>query len=342
MKHNQEEHPWLHDEEPLYHENELLNNYTTHDINPLFDSPLRESPFRDSPFRESPLRESPLRESSFRHSPFRESPFRESPLRESPLRESPLKKPVSSSRRIQLREGETLHEYKTRRHRERRHARILKMTPEERSAFLKKESDRKKFKRKSLKQGQPINLPVKKTPKKHLMTPEEQKNQHIAGRIRYLKKQNRLNELNDEEREFYERMQERIQSRRILPSRGGKRHTIKIIKQFTTASDKKHGLMFVKKPLLENEGALFVYHNEPEPKEDKKINKRSFWMKNTFIPLDVIALNKNKKVIGLIHHMKPHSLKRHCVPNETKYGIEINAGHNKRNKIKIGDEIAFD
>jgi uncharacterized membrane protein (UPF0127 family) len=320
MKHNQEEHPWLYDEEPLYHENELLNNYTTHDINPLFDSPLRESPFR-------------------------ESPLRESPLRESPLRESPLKKSATSSRRIQLKEGETLHEYKTRRNRERRRARILKMTPEERSAFSKKESDRKKFKRESLKQGQPIKLPVKKTPKKHLMTPEEQKNQYIAGRIRYLKKQNRLNELNDEEKEFYERMQERIQSRRILPSRGGKRHTIKIIKRFTTTSDKKHGLMFVKKPLLENEGALFVYHNDhnqPEPEEDKKINKRGFWMKNTFIPLDVIALNKNKKVIGLIHHMKPHSLKRHCVPNETEYGIEINAGHNKRNKIKIGDEITFD
>ena len=60
-----------------------------------------------------------------------------------------------------------------------------------------------------------------------------------------------------------------------------------------TLSEKKRGLMFVKK-LPKNAGMLFVFHKEVD---------YPFWMKNTLIPLTVLFINKGR-VINQIN-MKP-------------------------------------
>jgi len=108
---------------------------------------------------------------------------------------------------------------------------------------------------------------------------------------------------------------------------------IKIIKHFKTPKDREKGLMFVKKKLPKNSGALFDYSKNP--------HKLSFWMKNTFIPLDILFLDKNKKVIGLLENMIPHSLKSKSINKIASYAIETNAGTIKNNKIKIKDIIEF-
>ena len=51
-----------------------------------------------------------------------------------------------------------------------------------------------------------------------------------------------------------------------------------------TERETELGLMY-RKSMNENEGMLFVFHDE---------KPRSFWMKNTYIPLDIIYLNKDK------------------------------------------------
>ena len=120
-------------------------------------------------------------------------------------------------------------------------------------------------------------------------------------------------------------------------------HTIKIKKRFTTLKANRRGLMFVKNPLPQNTGALFIY-----PKKcilhcasQKKSKCNGYWMKNTYIPLDVIALNDKRRVIGIVHNMRPHSLKLHTVPNNTTFAIEINAGYIKRKNIELGDRVMF-
>lgn len=55
------------------------------------------------------------------------------------------------------------------------------------------------------------------------------------------------------------------------------------------------GFMNVTK-IPENEGMLFVYES-PAP--------RSFWMKNTLLPLDIIFLNQNKEIINIHHNTPP-------------------------------------
>ena len=57
--------------------------------------------------------------------------------------------------------------------------------------------------------------------------------------------------------------------------------------------------MFRKHPLQMNEGMLF----------DMGYKINSLWMKNTYIPLDILFLSKDMKVIGYIEDTEPLSLK---------------------------------
>jgi len=91
------------------------------------------------------------------------------------------------------------------------------------------------------------------------------------------------------------------------------------------------GLMY-RKDLPKNQGMLFIF-----PKEDIY----SFWMKNTLIPLDIIWINQNKKVVFI---SKNNQLcENNSCPSinpgvEAKYVLEINAGLSEELGIKISDK----
>ena len=55
-----------------------------------------------------------------------------------------------------------------------------------------------------------------------------------------------------------------------------------------------------RKKLKKNTGMLFLFDSE---------KKASFWMKNTFIPLDIIFINKNGSINRIYKNSKPMSLK---------------------------------
>ena len=99
-----------------------------------------------------------------------------------------------------------------------------------------------------------------------------------------------------------------------------------------SGQDAVKGLMYVKKPLNRYYGMLF----DMGP---SKIN--SMWMKNTFIPLDVIFLDENMKIVGYKENNKPHSLKSISIDKPSRYVLEMNAGAVKKNNLKINDKIFF-
>lgn len=105
--------------------------------------------------------------------------------------------------------------------------------------------------------------------------------------------------------------------------------SIKINRVFKTPEKIEHGLMFVKK-LPQNLGALFCMH-------DSKIHK--FWMKNTYVSLDVIFLDKNFKIVGFVENTKPLDLSLVYVNYPSKYVIEIKSGFIKKNNIHIGNIV---
>ena len=94
----------------------------------------------------------------------------------------------------------------------------------------------------------------------------------------------------------------------------------------------RKGLMYIKIPLQSNKGMLFNM---------EKVDYHSFWMKNTYIPLDVIFLNSNFRVVGYVTNNKPLSLNPISINKKSKYILEINAGGVQKHNIKINDYIEF-
>ena len=91
------------------------------------------------------------------------------------------------------------------------------------------------------------------------------------------------------------------------------------------------GLMY-RKTLADSLGMLFVFPTT---------EKRSFWMKNTFIPLDIIFVNEKLEIVTIQKYTQPFS--EDLIPSgeEAKYVIEVNAGYCDVKKIKEGQMIQF-
>ena len=91
------------------------------------------------------------------------------------------------------------------------------------------------------------------------------------------------------------------------------------------------GLMHRKMPLKYNEGMLFVM----------RYKHNSMWMKNTHIPLDVIFLDENMKILGYVVDTVPLSLKSISIDKKSNNVLEMNAGSVDNFNMKIGDKILF-
>ena len=98
------------------------------------------------------------------------------------------------------------------------------------------------------------------------------------------------------------------------------------------AHDKKLGLMHRKNKLKKNHGLLFDYN---------RYGVFTFWMKDTYIPLEVMCLDHNYKVVGVIEDLKPKSKKSRTLDRPFRYAIEVNNGTSKKNSLKEGDYIEF-
>lgn len=91
------------------------------------------------------------------------------------------------------------------------------------------------------------------------------------------------------------------------------------------------GLMYRKK-MADSVGMLFVFSTS---------EKRSFWMKNTFIPLDIIFVNEKLEIVTIQKYTQPFSEAPIPSNDEAKYVIEVNAGYTDVRKIKQGHLIQF-
>jgi len=86
--------------------------------------------------------------------------------------------------------------------------------------------------------------------------------------------------------------------------------------------------------LPENTGMLFVFE---EP------GNYSFWMKDMKFPIDIIWLDKNKKVVYITENAKPISYpERFQTPEPAQYVLEVNGGWAREHGIEAGNYAEFD
>ncbi len=91
------------------------------------------------------------------------------------------------------------------------------------------------------------------------------------------------------------------------------------------------GLMY-RKSMLINEGMLFIHDYE---------QIQSFWMKNTYIPLDMIFVDSNHEIITIHQNTTPLSERSYSSTLPALYVVEVNAGFCNSNNIKTGDKIQY-
>ena len=105
--------------------------------------------------------------------------------------------------------------------------------------------------------------------------------------------------------------------------------SIKINRVFKTPRQIQQGLMFLKN-IPWNSGALFCM-------PQTKIHK--FWMKNTYVSLDLIFLDENFKIVGFIENTTPLDLSLIHVEFPSKYVIEIRRGFVSEKNLQVGNIV---
>lgn len=119
---------------------------------------------------------------------------------------------------------------------------------------------------------------------------------------------------------------------RYIPLYVGKN---KLIVEVADTSQKRiKGLMF-RKSIPDDYGMLFVFETEAI---------QAMWMKNTFIHLDIVFLNKHKQVIDIYLNVSPcetEPCESYISKSPAKYVLELKGNSSKRLDIGIGDTIFF-
>lgn len=98
-----------------------------------------------------------------------------------------------------------------------------------------------------------------------------------------------------------------------------------------TPYERETGLMH-RESMENNQSMLFIFPGE---------YPRSFFMKNTLIPLDIIYFGADKKIVSFQKNAQP--LNETSLPSEipAMYVLEVNAGLSDKWELQVGDTMNF-
>jgi hypothetical protein len=80
-------------------------------------------------------------------------------------------------------------------------------------------------------------------------------------------------------------------------------------------------------------GMVFVFPAQAE---------HPFWMKNTLIPLDMIFIDDELRVVGIIENAEPLTDTMRSVTVPSRYVVEVNGGFAARHGITVGTRVVLE
>ncbi len=98
-----------------------------------------------------------------------------------------------------------------------------------------------------------------------------------------------------------------------------------------TDRHRARGLMF-RKTLPKTSGMLFLFESR---------QMITMWMKNTFIPLDIIFIDQKGVIVHIVKSTIPESLEYIYSQVPTSAVLELNAGVTSDHNIQVGDIILY-
>jgi uncharacterized protein len=116
----------------------------------------------------------------------------------------------------------------------------------------------------------------------------------------------------------------------VLSTESGKEITVRV-EIVADQETRSTGLMF-RQRLADDEGMLFLFNQEEH---------QSFWMKNTYLPLDMIFIKADMTVLGVSENTVPLTMDGCSVPGNSQFVLEVNANFARRHEIKPGTKTRF-
>jgi uncharacterized membrane protein (UPF0127 family) len=104
-----------------------------------------------------------------------------------------------------------------------------------------------------------------------------------------------------------------------------------LVEVVRTPGEQKLGLMY-RKSLDEHKGMLFVFEEELE---------RSFWMKNTYLELDIIFVNRDYSVVSVSERAVPLSETPRRSAKPAMYVVEVRGGLSKKWGVGSGSSLVL-
>ena len=99
-----------------------------------------------------------------------------------------------------------------------------------------------------------------------------------------------------------------------------------------TDKERQQGLMY-RQNMEGDQGMLFIFDRE---------RPQSFWMKNTYIPLDIIFINKDFRVVDQYMGAEPKDTKSIQSRRACTYVLEVNAGFCRAYNIGPGMTVKLE
>lgn len=96
-----------------------------------------------------------------------------------------------------------------------------------------------------------------------------------------------------------------------------------------TNQQRAQGLMY-RTELAPNHGMLFIFHD---------VRPRSFWMRNTYIPLDIIFVRADGRIVNIVANAEPRTDIQRRSTGPAKAVFEIAGGRAAELGIKPGDIV---
>ena len=121
------------------------------------------------------------------------------------------------------------------------------------------------------------------------------------------------------------------QPRVIVETAAGARHPVDV--ELARTDPERHQGLMDRPSLPENAGMLFIF-DAPAV--------QSFWMKNTLIPLDMVFIDDQGTIVGIVESAEPRTLAPRSVGKASRYVLEVNGGWSKARGVRAGDRARFE
>ena len=98
-----------------------------------------------------------------------------------------------------------------------------------------------------------------------------------------------------------------------------------------TETKRNQGLMY-RRHMESNHGMLFIM---------EELKEQNFYMRNTYISLDIIYLDENKKIVSIARNTE--TLNDNSIPSNGNalYVLEVVAGYGETHGLQVGDQIEW-